>query len=608
MTDRAGDEAEAGQPRALVTGWFSFPYHHATAGDLMACDVVSEWLADARLPHDVALAAPFEGGVDWRSVPVGRYTHLIFVCGPVGPTRSAVIELLERFGTQRRIAVNVTMQEPLEAWNPFDVVVERDSTSTSRPDLSLASERPLVPLVGLILVEPYQPEEFPGRDAQRPATEAIRRLLTGREMAVIPIDTRVDANAGELRSPAEVEAAIARMDAVVTTRLHGMVLALKNGVPALAVDPVAGGSKIRLQAERLGWPIVHTLDALAHEELSRSLEFCLTAEARTLALDCAHRARSELVVTRDEFVGALHLPSQNDVEPVTRPEPHQPHHADDAPVTVVVVATPQGPGLLEACLDSVIACTPRARQTIVAATAEMDAAVVPDGVEIVRSKTRGAALNAALAIASHATVMLIDGDCLASAQFVGVGWKHSLRSPTDLGLGHVLPLEDSRRVPSGLHAPREHTLSPALTWAHMHRDLTVLPRDAVLAAGGFAEADPMDLSLELTHRWERLGRRTQLLPDLVAWRQPWRDQGQLERLAVEQARARGAFYGTLARNGDRGAAAAAIAKEWRAGVRSVLAAARHPRPGWSDPRRGILRGLPSGVVRGLTGPRTRRSA
>lgn len=30
-----------------------------------------------------------------------------------------------------------------------------------------------------------------------------------------------------------------RLDVVVTTRLHGLVLALKNGVPALAVDPVA---------------------------------------------------------------------------------------------------------------------------------------------------------------------------------------------------------------------------------------------------------------------------------------------------------------------------------------------------------------------------------
>lgn len=51
-----------------------------------------------------------------------------------------------------------------------------------------------------------------------------------------------------------------RMDAVVTTRLHGMVFALKN-VPALAVDPIRGGAKILRQAEAIGWPVVFVADS-----------------------------------------------------------------------------------------------------------------------------------------------------------------------------------------------------------------------------------------------------------------------------------------------------------------------------------------------------------
>ena len=54
--------------KALVTGWFSFEEMGATAGDLMARDVVCEWLGRAGCPHDVALAPPFEGGVDWSTV------------------------------------------------------------------------------------------------------------------------------------------------------------------------------------------------------------------------------------------------------------------------------------------------------------------------------------------------------------------------------------------------------------------------------------------------------------------------------------------------------------------------------------------------------------
>jgi polysaccharide pyruvyl transferase WcaK-like protein len=57
-----------------------------------------------------------------------------------------------------------------------------------------------------------------------------------------------------LRTPREVEALIARMDVVITTRLHRTVPALKNGVPAVAINSVSGGAKIKRQAEALGSP------------------------------------------------------------------------------------------------------------------------------------------------------------------------------------------------------------------------------------------------------------------------------------------------------------------------------------------------------------------
>ena len=70
--------------KTLVLGWFSFEFYGATAGDLMAKDVVCEWLEAARHSFDVALEKPFEGGVDWRTVEPEQYTHILFVCGPFG--------------------------------------------------------------------------------------------------------------------------------------------------------------------------------------------------------------------------------------------------------------------------------------------------------------------------------------------------------------------------------------------------------------------------------------------------------------------------------------------------------------------------------------------
>jgi hypothetical protein len=147
--------------------------------------------------------------------------------------------------------------------------------------------------------------EYAERDLRQEATDAIRRLLASREMSVVAIDTRLDRNRGGLRTPREVESLIARMDAVLTTRLHGTVLALKNGVPAVVIDAVRGGDKVIRQARRLGWPAAFTADACSDEDLDAALDYCLTADARAKAAECAERGRAEVARIRDEFVAAL---------------------------------------------------------------------------------------------------------------------------------------------------------------------------------------------------------------------------------------------------------------------------------------------------------------
>ncbi|PZS37364.1 MAG: hypothetical protein DLM62_19660 [Pseudonocardiales bacterium] len=62
-------------------------------------------------------------------------------------------------------------------------------------------------------------------------------------------DTRLDGQDWRFaQTPGQLESMIRRLDVVVTTRMHGLVLALKNGIPALAVDPIAE----RRQSQRAG--------------------------------------------------------------------------------------------------------------------------------------------------------------------------------------------------------------------------------------------------------------------------------------------------------------------------------------------------------------------
>jgi hypothetical protein len=287
--------------KALVSGWFSFELMGASAGDLIARDLVTGWLDEAGCDYDVALAAPFDGGVDWRDVKPEDYTHLVFVCGPLG-NGPPVDELLERFAGHRRIGVNLTMLDRLESWNPFDLLLERDSSRLARPDLVFAAESGRVPVVGLVLID-AQPE-YGELDLHETADRAIEELLASRDVAVVWIDTRLDENATGLRTPAQVESLIARVDAVVTTRLHGLVLALKNGVPALAIDTVRGGAKVTNQAHTLGWTVL-AAESLTPEALEAAFDGCLSDDARAKARLCAASAANELAAVRESFLAEL---------------------------------------------------------------------------------------------------------------------------------------------------------------------------------------------------------------------------------------------------------------------------------------------------------------
>ena len=289
--------------KALVAGWFSFENGHATAGDLLTRDLACEWLSQAGLPYDVAVAAPFTGGIDLRSANPADYSHAVFVCGPFEQGELEA-EFFERFGGCRLIGLNLSMRIPLDQWNPWDLLLERDSSANAHPDMAFLAPMPRVPVVGVCLVEDYE-----GALVAK-ANAAIQRLIASREMSVVAIDTRLDTNTGGLRTPAEIEALIARVDVMVTTRLHGTVLALKNGVPALVIDPEAGGAKLWRQAQTIGWPVVFNVDTLTEDELQQALAYCLSEDARARARECRDRAISTLEGMRARFVTALTQPEE----------------------------------------------------------------------------------------------------------------------------------------------------------------------------------------------------------------------------------------------------------------------------------------------------------
>jgi Polysaccharide pyruvyl transferase len=203
--------------------------------------------------------------------------------------------------------LNLSMLEPPEVWNPFEFLLERDSVRAARADLVFTTPHSPVPVVGVVLVHPQK--EYASGLHER-AHAVIRRLCQQRQIAVVEIDTRLDQNTSGLRSPAEVESLIARMDLVLTTRLHGLVLALKHGVPVLAIDPIAGGAKVSRQAKTIGWPLAFIADQMTDAEFDSAFAYCLTKPARTAARACARRALRSAHRTREQFISWLSSPTK----------------------------------------------------------------------------------------------------------------------------------------------------------------------------------------------------------------------------------------------------------------------------------------------------------
>jgi hypothetical protein len=295
--------------RTLVAGWFSFEYMGATAGDLIARDIVCNWLREACIPYDIAVAGPFQipGGVDWRKVDPSLYTNVIFVCGPFG-NGWPITEFLAFFSKSRLIGVNLSLLESLDSWNPFTLLYERDSSVANRPDITFYGSPPSVPVVGVVLA--HKQKEYGKRALHEKANSAIDRLLSSRDASIVHIDTALENNKGGLRTPAEVEALIARMDLVVTTRLHGTILALKNGIPVIPIDPISDGAKITQQVKTIEWPVLFNAELLEDKALSDAFAYCLTESARQQAKECTRKAINTIEQTHKLFISQLRLYSK----------------------------------------------------------------------------------------------------------------------------------------------------------------------------------------------------------------------------------------------------------------------------------------------------------
>jgi GT2 family glycosyltransferase len=274
----------------------------------------------------------------------------------------------------------------------------------------------------------------------------------------------------------------------------------------------------------------------------------------------------------------------------------------------VVVPTIGRPRELRRCLGALAACEPSAAEILVvdqsgdpevaAVVAESSAA----GARLVPCDGRGVSRgrNVGLAAAANELVLVTDDDCTVAADWVGAAWELATRHPGAILTGRVLPVGDPAAVPSTKDDPDPREFTGEVHAGALFPNNMAVERSRVLAAGGFDERfGPAEAAEdnEFCYRWLRAGNRLRYEPSLVVYHHDWRTPGELERLYAAYARGQGFLYAKHLRRGDT-TMLRWIVRDLVWALRGLASAAIRGRESWTDPRRGILRGLPGGLADG----------
>lgn len=281
--------------------------------------------------------------------------------------------------------------------------------------------------------------------------------------------------------------------------------------------------------------------------------------------------------------------------------------ADASPVSIVIPTVGRAEPLRR-CLDSIAACEPAPAEVLVVDQShDPEVASVVGTFAGIRARVvpchgRGVAKgrNDGIRAAAHDVVLVTDDDCTVAPDWVATAFRLHEARPHAITTGRVLPVGDPRSVPSTKEETEPHDFTGERNGGALYPNNMVLSRTAVLAAGAFDErfgpgeaAEDNDFS----YRWLRSGQTIVFEPALVVWHHDWRSPQQLDELYVRYARGQGFLYAKHLRQGDL-LMVRWIVRDLVWAARGALSAIVRRRHSWTDPRRGILRGMPAGFVAG----------
>lgn len=311
MSDRS-------RSRVALSWWGSIPDGGPTVGDLLALKAAHDEIAregfnslvlcDGAFAHHVA---PF---ASIGELIADRYDAFVWICGPLIAGSSRFRDLFNRFEGLPRIAAGVSVLPPNVAdhFNNFDVCIARDGLDKTYGDLALAApaaesgafegSQAVSKTRSLALcLRGAQREYGPGSCDDKRVDALCDRIVTATGLDPSRIETRLDRSGAAL---ARMELQFQTAGLVVSSRLHGALLALRYGTPVVAIDQIKGGGKVSEVLSRLGWPWVYRADCADPAEIQDAARALLDG-------DVTQRIATTRKAAEDEARTALRALTQN---------------------------------------------------------------------------------------------------------------------------------------------------------------------------------------------------------------------------------------------------------------------------------------------------------
>lgn len=307
----AGDWPNAPQPvgapakaKRLLICWYGSFAGHGTIGDLRSLEsAVTHLVGRGHAVHHATAAElniPGARRVQWSEVSGAEYDALIFVCGPILGTHPQTNALFSHFAGTPLIGLGVSIlpAESPHHSNPFQILFARQGAAETYGDIAIAAppvaRAPRVrnmKKIGISLrgaQSEYGEDKCRWQETERLARHAAAAALEVSGGYVVDIENHLQRS--EL-TPDGVDALYADCDLIITSRFHGAVMALRYGVPFIAIDQIAGGAKVFDLLAPLGWPYCCRIDEACAADLERlAVQLVLKPD-----LDALNDARSRAI-------------------------------------------------------------------------------------------------------------------------------------------------------------------------------------------------------------------------------------------------------------------------------------------------------------------------